>query len=344
MKITYICEKHGHHAAHHPLYRMAAAIGTGNIERTISYAPPSAPVRWLNHRLYRLSGLHQYTIFNLRDECLAALSILTRRNRIYHVVFGDDCYRYLGFLNGVRGARVVASFHQPPGVFERIAGCTNHVRRLSAVHVVASNQVPYFRRLVPEERVFLIPHPIDAEFFSPGPPVDRPGRTCIFVGQWLRDFEMMRRVILSVHERDAGVRFVIVTFPPRFRHFKGLGNVELRSGVSDEELRALYRAADLLVLPLEDCTFNNALLEAMACGLPVVSTDVGGVRDYADPSCAVLAAPGGTARDMADAVLALLGDDRRRAEMGRHAREKALSFHWEAVVPRMMEMYRAISE
>lgn len=344
MKITYLCEKHGHHAAHYPLYRMAAALGTGNIERTISYAPSPAPVRWLNHRLYLLSGLYQYTIFNLRDECLAALSILTRPPRIYHIIFGDDCYRYLGFMNGVRGSRVVASFHQPPRVFERIAGCTNHVRRLSAVHVIASNQVPYFRRLVPEERIFLIPHPIDAEFFSPSPGEKKAGRTCIFVGQWLRDFEMMRRVIASVHERDRSVRFVIVTFPARFRHFEGLENVVLKNGVSDEELRALYRAADLLVLPLEDSTFNNALLEAMACGLPAVSTDVGGVRDYTDPSCAVLTAPGDTAREMADAILGLLGDDRRRAEMSRRAREKALSFHWEAVVPRMMEMYHAISE
>ncbi len=344
MEVAYLCEKHAHHAAHHPLYRTAAALGTGNIERRISYAPPSAPVRWLNRRLYLLSGLYQYTVFNLRDELLAAASILLLPPRIYHVVFGDDCYRYLGHLNGVRGSRVVASFHQPPAVFDWIAGCTNHVRRLSAVHVVAGNQVPRFERIVPRDRIFLIPHPIDAGFFSPGEGTKAPGRTCIFVGQWLRDFDMMRRVIASVGARDRGVRFVIVTFPSRFRHFEGLGNVVLKSGVPDEELRALYRGADLLVLPLEDCTFNNALLEAMACGLPAVVTDIGGVRDYTDPSCAVLAAKGGGPGEMAEAVLALLDDDRRRSEMGRRARERALLFHWEAVAPRFMEMYRAISE
>jgi glycosyltransferase involved in cell wall biosynthesis len=47
-----------------------------------------------------------------------------------------------------------------------------------------------------------------------------------------------------------------------------------------------------LLLPLLDSTANNGLLEGMACGLPVIITDVGGVRDYAKENFADFVLPG----------------------------------------------------
>ena len=46
----------------------------------------------------------------------------------------------------------------------------------------------------------------------------------------------------------------------------------------------LYQGADLLLLPLIDATANNTLLEGLACGLPVLASDLTGVRDYAPDS------------------------------------------------------------
>ncbi|MCC6451208.1 MAG: glycosyltransferase family 4 protein [Candidatus Aureabacteria bacterium] len=341
--LTYICEVHPHHAAHHALYRMVSEMGAVRIGRKRRYGPRSVFSLRCDRWIFRLSGNSTYTVHNLLDECRAGLSILSRPGSVVHVIYGDDGFRYLGVMNGVRGARIIASLHQPPAVFDRRVAWKTYLRRLSAAHVVARVQIPFLSNYIPEERIFFIPHPVDADFFCPDPSVAKTGRRCIFAGQWLRDFGLLEETVRRVHAADPSVHFTLVTFPERFPPFEGMPNVELRSGISDEELRALYRRADLLLLPLEECTFNNSMLEGMACGLPVVTNDIGGVRDYADPSCAVLLKRGCGGGEMAGAVLALLGDARARGEMAVRARERALAVHWERIMPDYLRMYRTVA-
>jgi glycosyltransferase involved in cell wall biosynthesis len=54
----------------------------------------------------------------------------------------------------------------------------------------------------------------------------------------------------------------------------------MRPMISETELVGLYRSADILFLPVINATANNAILKALACGTPVISTLVGGVPDY----------------------------------------------------------------
>jgi len=80
----------------------------------------------------------------------------------------------------------------------------------------------------------------------------------------------------------------------------------------------------------------------MACGIPVVSNDVGGIRDYADDACAVLLPREKGARAMASAVRNILGDPGVRAEMGARGRERALGYHWSVIAPRFREMFDVV--
>jgi glycosyltransferase involved in cell wall biosynthesis len=109
-----------------------------------------------------------------------------------------------------------------------------------------------------------------------------------------------------------------------------LGPVELVTGLSDEQLLEEYRQAWVVLLPLIDATANNALLESMACSLPVVVSDVGGIRDYAGPECGALCPP----RDVqahAAATIELLLDSPRREAAGRAARARAEIGAWPMV-------------
>ena len=112
----------------------------------------------------------------------------------------------------------------------------------------------------------------------------------------------------------------------------------LVSGLGEGELLNLYRTASVMVMPLKDAVANNALLEAMACGLPVLVTDVGAVRDYVTPQSAMLVPPN-DARAMADAALSLLEAAEKRQDVSGRAREQALSFSWPRVVKELEPAY-----
>jgi len=104
--------------------------------------------------------------------------------------------------------------------------------------------------------------------------------------------------------------------------------VELQPAVTQEELGNVYRQATLFVLPCQIADNNdrdgipNVLVEAMASGLPVVSTNVSGIPELIESGVNGLLAPQKDARALADAIARLLDAPALRRELGRAAREK----------------------
>ena len=111
------------------------------------------------------------------------------------------------------------------------------------------------------------------------------------------------------------------------------------------ELLAEYARADLLVLPSLFEPFGIVLLEAMAAGLPVIASRVGGIPEVvADGVTGLLVEPG-NASELASAVLRFAESPSLRARMGSRGRERVRSYSWEVLVPRILAVYReAIQE
>lgn len=77
-----------------------------------------------------------------------------------------------------------------------------------------------------------------------------------------------------------------------------------------------------MLLPLSFCAANNAVVEGLACGVPMIASDTGGIRDYGGGEFFELTAPGDAAA-MAAAAERLLGDERLRLKLSVRAREFA---------------------
>ncbi|MCW3018116.1 MAG: glycosyl transferase group 1 [Solirubrobacterales bacterium] len=91
---------------------------------------------------------------------------------------------------------------------------------------------------------------------------------------------------------------------------------------SDPQLLDLQQQADVLCLPTYADTNPWALLEAMACGTPVVSTRVGGIPELLDDGRAGMLVEHGNRRALGEALRALLADPQRQAVLAGHARRR----------------------
>jgi len=110
-------------------------------------------------------------------------------------------------------------------------------------------------------------------------------------------------------------------------------------------LGGLFAQADLFVLPSEQESFGLAALEALASGVPVVASDVGGLPEVVRDGETGLLVPPHDPRALAVAVLELLRDEPRRAAMGRAARADATArFRPGPVLDRFEALYRELLE
>lgn len=114
-------------------------------------------------------------------------------------------------------------------------------------------------------------------------------------------------------------------------------------GVIDE-VAPLLAASDLLLLPSETESFGLVALEAMASGVPVVASLVGGLPEVIEHGVSGFLAPVGDVAAMADHALAILADCATRVRFGAAARERAVRhFDWRSVVPRYEEIYERVA-
>lgn len=102
-------------------------------------------------------------------------------------------------------------------------------------------------------------------------------------------------------------------------------------------------ASDVLLLPSEQESFGLAALEAMACEVPVVASRVGGVPEVVTDGETGFLSEVGDVDKMADDAARLLADSEFRTNMGRSARESAVSrYHTNKVIPEYIKFYEHI--
>ncbi len=161
----------------------------------------------------------------------------------------------------------------------------------------------------------------------------------------IKDHVTFLEAAADVHRRRPNVRFLIVgdgelrsTLEQRTRT-QGLGACVHFLGWQ-RDLEPIYADLDLVVLSSRNEGTPMCLLEAMAAGLPLVATRVGGIPDLvADEKTGLLVPPGDPAA-LSQAIEALLCDANRRFEMGQLAREAVYPKYSDtALIDRMDDLY-----
>jgi glycosyltransferase involved in cell wall biosynthesis len=114
--------------------------------------------------------------------------------------------------------------------------------------------------------------------------------------------------------------------------------------VDDAEIPAIFRRADLVVLPYLDAEESGVLHTALAFGKPLVLSAVGGFPEVAETGAARLVPPGDT-NALAAALAELVGDESARVEMAAAAtRAAAGPYSWDETARRTLDLYRELLE
>jgi glycosyltransferase involved in cell wall biosynthesis len=181
----------------------------------------------------------------------------------------------------------------------------------------------------PPSKIVLVPGSgVDTEALQPLP--DPPGPiTAAFVGRLLHDKGVASLIAAHrlLRERGHSLRLLIAgdadpanpaSIPePTLREWKMLDGVEFLGHV---DIRQVWREAHVAVLPSRREGLPLSLLEAAACGRPLVATDVPGCREIARPGVSALLVPPDDPPALADALAALAADAGLRRRLGEAAR------------------------
>lgn len=225
-------------------------------------------------------------------------------------------------------------------------------------HVAVSPAAEEFaHRYFPDVRLTVIPNGVDIEHFStavePLQKYDDDTLTILFVGRMdpRKGAKYLLGALPELEARVRKYRVVVVGtgwmkkyydahIPLTLRH-----RVEFVGYVSAQELPRYYRSADIYCSPATGGeSFGIVLLEAMACGTPVVASDIDGYRWVINPGVEGLLVPPRNSRHLAEAIISLANDPSRRKAMGQAGRKKAEKYSWAKVVDQLEPIYQSLSK
>ncbi|KKO62160.1 Phenylacetate-coenzyme A ligase [Janthinobacterium sp. KBS0711] len=226
------------------------------------------------------------------------------------------------------------------------------LRRASAIVVPSAYLAGVFEQY--GHTAHIVPNVVDLQRFTLATPAAPPSADgpCILVARHLEslyDNASAVRAFAIVREAFPAARLVLAGDGPQraalARLARSLGvndAVRFTGPVDNAAMPALYQASDIVLNPSLADNMPNSVLEALACGVPVVSTNVGGIPALLQDGVTALLVPPGDPSAMAHAILALLRDPPRAQAQVRAGLAHAATFGWPDIAPRLAAHYRRI--
>ena len=189
---------------------------------------------------------------------------------------------------------------------------------------------------VPEDQISLVFNGVDCDRFQPGRKSDTP--LIVYLGRLRRykSVDIAIRALAMLANVMPALRLGIAGSGPAATDLRALAmdlgvadRVQFYGRVSEDEKIALLQQAHLVLNPSLKEGWGLTVLEANACGTPVIGADVPGLRDSICHGQTGYLVPYGDPHCLAEAIHQFLCDSRQRREMGARALEWSRSFSWD---------------
>lgn len=257
----------------------------------------------------------------------------------------------LGLVHHLFGASAFRQVALPTAlaVLATEAGLPILYRDWPFVAVSPSTRDDLVRRGLPRANLRVVPNGLDHDLYRPDPGVSPEPDHVVFVGriEHYKGVDVLLSAWPAVTRARPAARLSILGAGSaldemrRRAEAERLVGVEFGGFVSDAAKVDAMRRARVLVQPSRKEGWGLTVLEANACGTPVVATDVPGLRDAVRSGETGMLATSGDPVALADRVLEVLGDDGLRDRLAAGALAWSSRFTWDRVAAAMADMLRA---
>jgi glycosyltransferase involved in cell wall biosynthesis len=212
----------------------------------------------------------------------------------------------------------------------------------------------------PPDKIAVVPNGIDPEQFDfefdptalRNQYASSSQQIVLFVGRMVREkgVQILLHAAQSIVAAVPGTQFLCVGTGYYLEELKWLAaslnisqNVHFLGYVSDPDLRRLYKIADVVVTPSLYEPFGIVALEGMAAGIPVVTSDTGGLTDFVEHGVNGITTYTGDAGSLAWGILEVM----RYPELAQRLRTEALArvkttYNWKVIAKRTLEVYEGV--
>lgn len=317
---------------------------------TVELVRVNAPYRpaWIEH----LHGVR--ALFRLLPY-LAQLWAAAGRNELFHIMAnsGWSWHLYAApaiWIAKLRGKAVVINYRggEAEDFFSRAFACVKPTLKQADAIIVPSG----FLAAIFAKRGFvtrIVPNIVNLERFAPIDLVTKPAAPHFLVARNLEplyDNSTALRAFAIIRQRHPDARLTIAGSGPerelleRLADTLGIANAVTFAGrIDNADMPALYRTVHIAMNPSLADNMPISILEALASGVPVVSTNVGGVPFLVEHERTALLVAPGDADGMAAASLRILSDAGLARRLITAGQELAREFDWNRVRGRLFEAY-----
>jgi glycosyltransferase involved in cell wall biosynthesis len=282
------------------------------------------------------------------NQVLTDLKFLGQRSKsdISHILYLDYHFNLLAEAKPADN-KLVGTIHIPIEFWKDKN--LQLLPKLKNYIILYQEEVEQFQKYAPESTFHVIKHGVDINFFAPSKQLQVKRNKVLFIGHYLRNFEMFYKVYQAITEtvqaHNVEIHFII---PKSYRNNEWLqklsanNNIFFHEKLSDEELLAHYQDSYLMMMPMNNSGANTAIVQALSVGLPVLTTDVGGIRSYGGGSVYPVVANDDW-QGMADLFIKYYNEPQYRDQIAHDVRRFSVEeLDWHVVGKKHIQVYQKI--
>lgn len=261
------------------------------------------------------------------------------------------------FVARAKGAQVIHHIHAfsffdfyKTGGRVRRAAIRRTLRRAACLIALTPGMARLLRHIVPDQHIEVLPNPINLKALRVDPPPPRHPRMVLFLGWFVTEkgiYDLLEAMAHAIG-KIADLRLVLggyrneIAIRDRVRNLGLTDHVDIRGWIDRASVARLLRECTLLALPSYTEGFGLVLIEAMACGTPIVTCPVGGIPEVLRAHRNAVFVPPGDVIALSSAIIDVVLQPKLREVMSAIGPEDAKPFDVARVIAQLRVIYARV--